>query len=165
MKSVISTLLVVAASIMGVVADYPASCTSTTYHHLTTTITDTVTSTYCPVCEEGDVYTTTYETVWSAFCPTGLEDKTYTITETCTGAKTTPTSGYIPTGYTAVVSTCDTCGTAPITATLTVCTSSVPTGITAFTGGASSFKSLSLGAFGISAAAGIGAVFFGMLLL
>ncbi|KAI9813054.1 MAG: hypothetical protein M1827_004274 [Pycnora praestabilis] len=69
-----------------------------------------------------EVYTTTYKTVWSVFCPTGLQPSTYTITETCSGKPTPPNPTHIPAGYGVTVSACDSCGPAPLTETLTICT-------------------------------------------
>ena len=84
----------------------------------------------CEVCEEDSKTVTltvpcpektaVYEAVYPQFCSTGLEPKTYTITHKCREEVCTPRPGKCPPGFTTTVSVCSTCGTSPITATLTV---------------------------------------------
>ncbi|KAF4437394.1 hypothetical protein F53441_13071 [Fusarium austroafricanum] len=71
---------------------------------------------------------TVYTTALHEFCSTGLRLHTYTITESCKQAKCLPRTG-APPGFTSTVSVCSTCGSEPITATLTVpCVEATPTG-------------------------------------
>lgn len=103
-------------------------------HHSVQDVSETcnLTSTLPPItvtrCESSistftaiPVNTLVYTTAYAQFCSTGLESKTYTITETCDVAPCTTSQGtQIPPGFTVAVSTCQTCGSTPITATLTV---------------------------------------------
>lgn len=110
----------------------PTGCLSTRIRPNTMTITDTVTSTYCPVCDEaksnGDVYTTTYATVYSSVCPTGLIPVTYTVTQECTG--TTPINTLTPPpGYTTTAVECSACehsATGTATAGVPIVTITIP---------------------------------------
>jgi len=132
-------------------------------------------STYCPVCDEarsnGGVYTTTYCTVYNSICPSGLTSATYTITQTCTG--TTPIDySTAPPGYTAVTTVCGHCPGAPTYTLTQPCDTSVPTSpyVTPYAPAKTPYPSLvtytgAASSVAISAIAGVGAIFLGMLLL
>lgn len=72
------------------------------------------------------IRTTSYTTTYKTICSTGLTDTVYTITQTYSGSTfarpTSTTPGYMPPGFTATVTVCDTCGIngGPATVTLTV---------------------------------------------
>lgn len=105
------------------------------------TKTDTTTTTYCPLCTDHSTasrvaqYTTTYETVLFALCSasgsTSIAPTTYTVTEPCTNTGTAYPSTYVPSGFTVTRTVCTVCGTAPITATLTMPTSCISPSSTA----------------------------------
>lgn len=79
---------------------------------------DPVTATLTLPCPET---TTVYTTAYESFCSTGLEHKTYTVTQVCREETCErPPVGKPPPGFTEVVDVCTTCGTSPITATLTL---------------------------------------------
>lgn len=83
----------------------------------TITISDFVTSTYCPVCEESSrlassIYYTTYITEMVQSCPTGTTISTFTITESCTGSSAMPTTG-VPEGFTTKAYVCTACEGSP----------------------------------------------------
>ncbi|SPJ88920.1 uncharacterized protein FTOL_12815 [Fusarium torulosum] len=70
---------------------------------------------------------TVYTAEFHGFCSTGLCLHTYTITEACKQAVCLPRTG-VPPGFTSTVTVCNSCGTEPITATLTVpCVEAAPT--------------------------------------
>jgi len=110
------------------------------------TKTDTTTTTYCPLCTDSSAasraaqYTTTYETALSAFCSTGGSSRlaltTYTVTEPCSNTGTAYPSTYVPSGFTVTRTVCTVCGTAPVTATLTMPTSCISPSSTAPNAGA-----------------------------
>jgi len=168
-------------------------CTTTKNGYGTSTITDVITSTYCPVCDEakatGDVYVTTYETVYASVCPTGITSVTYIVSQTCTG--TTPIDyATCPPGFVTTATVCTVCPGSP-TLTVTQPCNSCPQATTSnkiivgpattVTGTAGAIvtpakgsstspityngaaSSISSGVIAVSA--GIGAVFMGMLLL
>ncbi|CEJ91761.1 hypothetical protein VHEMI07452 [[Torrubiella] hemipterigena] len=95
----------------------------------TETKTVTVTMPNCHVCEckrEGGkdcVFTKTYTTEYEAVCPTGVITKTYTVEEIYPGVTEKPhivtTTEGCPPGFTSDVVTCNTCGPAAITKTVT----------------------------------------------
>jgi hypothetical protein len=62
---------------------------------------------------------TVYTAEFHGFCSTGLRMHTYTITEACKQAACLPRTG-VPPGFTSTVTVCNSCGSEPITATLTV---------------------------------------------
>jgi len=98
------------------------------------TVTDTTTKTYCPLCTESSAsraaqYTTTYETAYSVFCSTGFAASTYTVTAPCSETGVAYPSTYVPPGFTVTSTVCTSCGTAPITATLTIPTSCASTSV------------------------------------
>ncbi|KAK1767442.1 hypothetical protein QBC33DRAFT_538342 [Phialemonium atrogriseum] len=70
--------------------------------------------------------TTVYETVYSTFCPActhGLGPSTYTLTQVCPGGPGSPCrprGDNCPPGFHVVVSVCHHCGDEPLTATLTL---------------------------------------------
>ncbi|KAH7168299.1 hypothetical protein DER46DRAFT_597131 [Fusarium sp. MPI-SDFR-AT-0072] len=63
---------------------------------------------------------TVYTTEYHEFCSTGLRVQTYTITEACHKEKCQPRTTGVPHGFTSTVTVCNSCGSEPITATLTV---------------------------------------------
>lgn len=71
----------------------------------------------CTACAEATM-TSTYPAVYSTFCSSGLCAATYTATASC-AALPCPTNS-VAAGFTTTVAACSTCGSAPITATLTV---------------------------------------------
>ncbi|KAJ8605006.1 hypothetical protein MRB53_041603 [Persea americana] len=105
------------------------------------TVTNGVTVTYCPLCDQGGAqptgppgsgspppppggettHTTVYTTVYESLCPTGVTQQTYTITESCTGP--TPSwntdSNHIPPDFTVTVETCHVCEATPVPKTIT----------------------------------------------
>ena len=92
------------------------------------TITNGVTVTYCPKCEEmsstpgsGPGYTTVYTTTYESLCPTGIVPATYTVTESCTEPTPTWTPGpsHIPQGFTVTTKECTVCAKTPTTVTIT----------------------------------------------
>lgn len=100
------------------------------------TVTNGVTTTYCPLCEDmGPTgtpvgpHTTVYTTYYDATCSTGLTKSTYTVTESCTEATPTWSSGpgYIPQGFTTTVVKCTACAEKPTDVTLTVPCTNTPT--------------------------------------
>jgi hypothetical protein len=71
---------------------------------------------------------TVYTTEYHEFCSTGLRVHTYTITEACHKEKCQPRTTGVPPGFTSTVTVCNSCGSEPITATLTVpCPEATPT--------------------------------------
>lgn len=79
-------------------------------------------------CKSADnracVYTKTYTTEYEALCPTGVAIQTWTVEEVYPGATAEPTisGGHpngVPPGFTASVVTCETCGPAAVTKTVT----------------------------------------------
>jgi len=103
----------------------------------TSTVTGTITQTYCHECDlmgstttkpHGAMVTTVWTTVFSEFCPTGLQPYTVTITESCTGTPTwaPSSSGYVPQGFTTTYVACHVCGPTPISTVLTVPIGSTP---------------------------------------
>lgn len=88
------------------------------------TVTNGVTITWCPMCDQTP-HTTVYKTVYQAVCSTGstwsLTPTTYTVTESCTGP--TPTwntaSSYVPQGFTVTEYECTKCETPGQTVTIT----------------------------------------------
>jgi len=97
------------------------NCTLTSTLPGIQTITDIITSTYCPVCDSakstGGVYTTVYETEYLAVCPTGLTSSVYTVTNTCTGTTPIDTST-CPPGFTTTTVGCN----CPASSTVTITT-------------------------------------------
>ncbi|KAF5981468.1 hypothetical protein FCOIX_4216 [Fusarium coicis] len=71
----------------------------------------------CPTC----VHTLEYTTKYPAFCSTGMFEQEYVITETYSGMEAKPTKNEhdLPHGFTCEVQTCTTCGSEPVTATIT----------------------------------------------
>ncbi|KAF5633559.1 hypothetical protein F25303_9081 [Fusarium sp. NRRL 25303] len=71
----------------------------------------------CKTC----INTIEYTTYFPAFCSTGFDEQKYVITETYKGMEAQPTIGSqsIPFGFTCDVRTCTTCGSEPMTATIT----------------------------------------------
>lgn len=76
----------------------------------------------CPDCTCACAHTKTYNTVYETVCPTGVTEVTYTVAEVYKGISTAPAivNTVIPHGFTTTVVTCNTCGPAAITKTLTV---------------------------------------------
>ena len=91
------------------------------------TVTEGITVTYCPLCEDTPPpmthpgYTTTYTTTFMSVCETGTVPATYTITESCTEPEPTWTPGpkHIPQGYTVTEKQCNACGKTPTKVTIT----------------------------------------------
>ena len=82
----------------------------------------TITMPACPHCTCECSHVKTYTTIYEAFCPTGVATVTYTVEEVYHGMSTAPgfpTPTDLPHGFTTTVATCNSCGSAPITRTLT----------------------------------------------
>lgn len=99
------------------------------------TVTNGVTLTYCPKCEEEassktaatqvTPFTTIWTTTYMSLCTTGTSHGptpvTYTITESCTEPTPTwiPGPSYIPPGFTTTEVVCHKCAETPVTYTVT----------------------------------------------
>lgn len=77
----------------------------------------------CAICDcRGCTALSTFTTAFSAFCSTGFKDQTYTITETYVGMSSLPsfaTPTAVPFGFKVAIETCNSCGTRPLTVTMT----------------------------------------------
>lgn len=136
-----TTASIFAAVMTGAMAQTTTSAASYTTevyeecYEATSTVTGTITQTYCGECEMmssmsamSEMVTTVWTTTYSEFCPTGLQPYTVTVTESCSGMPTwSPgSSGYVPQGFTTTYASCDVCGATPISTVLTVPVGSTP---------------------------------------
>ncbi|KAF9770231.1 hypothetical protein IL306_012253 [Fusarium sp. DS 682] len=113
---------------LAVNAETTSCVTSTrTFPTITTTIIEP-TSTWSGNGTGGSGPHIVYTTEYHEFCSTGLRLHTYTITEACHKEKCQPRTTGVPPGFTSTVTVCNSCGSEPITATLTVpCAEATPT--------------------------------------
>ena len=139
------------------VTSYYSSC-ATPRPLYTSTVTGTITQTYCPSCTaeaiavpSSDVILTTYTTVYTQVCSTGgFTTQTYTITAPCPGG--TPglplPKEYVPPSFTVVTVSCNSCPTpGPVVVTTPIAAPTSPPSVGA-----------GLGAPSAAAAAGPAAV-------
>ena len=116
------------ASVVYVTKFYSAPCNTTL--GVTSTLTGTITQTYCPTCTDQPTNVsavnrlmTTYTTAFVATCPTGTTLKKYTVTEPCPSPGQPRPSGYIPQGFAVTTVSCNACPTpGPIAITAPVST-------------------------------------------
>ena len=115
------------------VTQYYSSC-ATASPQYTSTVTGTITQTYCPECTgeaakavpSADIQTT-YTTTYTQVCSTGLTAQVYTVTAPCSAVGSPLPKDYVPPSFQVVTVQCNSCPTpGPVVVTTPIATPTPP---------------------------------------